>query len=72
MEALEDDCELIAVLKAADETGYSFGTIVRLLVMTGQRRSEVGGMRWQEIDVQTLFGQFPQMRTSQVGNTSCH
>ncbi|MBU2583100.1 MAG: site-specific integrase [Alphaproteobacteria bacterium] len=46
-----DDNELAAVLRAADETEYPFGTIVRLLVLTGQRRSEVGSMRWQDLDL---------------------
>ena len=54
-----DDGELAAVLKAADKTGYSFGTIVRLLVMTGQRRSEVGGMRWQDVDVTNAVWTIP-------------
>jgi integrase len=28
-----------------------FGRIVKLLALTGQRRTEVGGMRWSEIDL---------------------
>jgi integrase len=28
-----------------------FGAIVRLLILTGQRREEVGGMLWSEIDL---------------------
>ena len=46
-----DDDELVAVLTSADATGYPFGIIVRLLVQTGQRRSEVGSMRWQDLDL---------------------
>jgi len=38
---LTDD-ELKAVWKAADKTEGHFGTIVKLLMLTGQRRSEVG------------------------------
>lgn len=47
---LADD-ELASVLRAADQAAYPFGNIVRLLVLTGQRRSEVGGMRWQDLDL---------------------
>jgi integrase len=33
-----------------DEPNAQFADIVRLLVLTGQRREEVGGLRWSEID----------------------
>jgi integrase len=46
---LTDD-ELQAVWRAADSIGYPFGTIVQLLALTGQRRGEVAGMRWDEIE----------------------
>ena len=42
------DKELAAVYRAAD--GYPFGAIVRLLVLTGQRRSEIGSLKWDWID----------------------
>src|SRR5262249_8198885 len=31
--------------------GYPFGNIVQLLIVTGQRRDEVAGMRWQDLDL---------------------
>ncbi len=42
------DAELAAIWKAAPENGY--GRIVRLLMLTAQRREEIGGLRWSEID----------------------
>lgn len=39
-----DDDELVAVLKAAREIGYPFGTIVELLILTGQRKGEVAAI----------------------------
>ena len=39
--------ELAEVWRAA--TG-SFGDIIRLLVLTGQRRNEIGQLRWSEVD----------------------
>jgi integrase len=29
----------------------AFGDIVRLLVLTAQRREEIGGLRWEEVDL---------------------
>jgi len=44
---LSDD-ELAAIWSAAGSDDFS--RVVRLLLLTGQRRTEVGGMRWGEID----------------------
>jgi integrase len=41
---LSDD-EIRSVWGAAQEVGYPFGTICQLLVLTGQRRSEIGSLR---------------------------
>src|SRR6266436_3650861 len=46
---LTDD-ELRLVWKATDGDGWPFGPLVKLLVLTGQRLSEVGGMQWDELD----------------------
>jgi integrase len=45
---LTDD-ELKAVWRAAEKVGYPFGSIIQLLILTGQRRGEVGGMQWAEL-----------------------
>ncbi len=42
--------ELRAVWHAADATAYPFGPFFKLLILTAQRRDEVAGMRWSEID----------------------
>ncbi len=46
---LSDD-ELRAVWMAAEEIGWPFGRIVQLLILTDQRRDEVGEVRWSEVD----------------------
>lgn len=46
------DEELKAVWDAAD--GYPFGAIVRLLILTGQRRSEIAGLMWKHITDTTI------------------
>lgn len=43
--------ELSAVWNAADQQGYPFGPIVQLLILTAQRRAEVAGMTWDELDL---------------------
>jgi integrase len=45
---LTDD-ELRRVWLAADQIGYPFGVFVKLSILTGQRRSEIAGMRRNEL-----------------------
>jgi integrase len=42
--------ELRDVWRAADATTYPFGPFFKLLMLTAQRRAEVAGMLWSEID----------------------
>ncbi|NCP15310.1 MAG: integrase arm-type DNA-binding domain-containing protein [Sphingomonadales bacterium] len=44
------DSELRLIWKAAPACHRCFGPIVRLLIVTGQRREEVSGIRWEELD----------------------
>jgi integrase len=44
------DAEIAAIWRACGDDDY--GRIVRLLILTGQRRDEVGGMRWAELGPQ--------------------
>jgi integrase len=48
-ERVLSNAELVAVWKACEECG-TFGKVVQLLVLTGARRSEIGGMCWLELD----------------------
>ncbi len=57
------DGELAVVWQAAGRIGWPFGPIVRLLIMTGQRRDEVAGMRWEEIDRTRLLWTLPAERS---------
>ncbi|MCB1469192.1 MAG: tyrosine-type recombinase/integrase, partial [Rhizobiaceae bacterium] len=57
------DWELALILEAAKETGWPFGDFVRLLALTGQRRSEVAGMKWSEIDLDEMLWTIPAART---------
>jgi integrase len=40
--------ELVAVWRACEDD--NFGRIVKLLILTAARRTEIGGLRWDEID----------------------
>lgn len=44
------DAELIWFWRACDELGWPFGRIAQLLLLTSQRRDEVGGTRWRELE----------------------
>ena len=55
------DAELAAVWKAAPDNDY--GRIVRLLMLTGQRRDEIGALRWSEIDLEAKTITLPGERT---------
>jgi len=53
--------ELSAVWQEAGDGDY--GTIVKLLVLTGQRREEVGGMLWSEVDLDGSIWRIQSERT---------
>src|SRR6516164_9450707 len=55
------DAELAAIWNACPEG--DFGNIVKLLILTGQRRSEIGGLRWSEIDLRNGQINLPGERT---------
>ncbi len=48
---------------AAGKLGEPFGTIVKLLLLTGQRRDEVGGIRRAELDADLSLLSLPSTRT---------
>jgi integrase len=56
------DQELALILRAAAELGYPFGPLVRLLVLTGQRREEVAGLNWSELDREKALWTLPAHR----------
>jgi integrase len=59
---LTDD-ELKAVWRSCEELGWPFGSLVRFLILTGQRRGEVAGMRWSELDLAGKAWMLPKERT---------
>lgn len=42
--------EFVIVWRSVEKLGYPFGHAIRMMMLTGQRRDEVSGMRWKEIN----------------------
>lgn len=58
--------EMQLVWNAFEAEGRPFGTLFRLLLLTGQRRNEVAGMRWdelRELDTDQALWEIPSSRT---------
>lgn len=56
------DEELRAIWLAAEEIGYPLGPAVQLMILTGQRRSEVLEAEWQEFDLVRGLWSIPRER----------
>jgi integrase len=57
------DEEAAAIWRAAGEAPLPYGAIVRLLMLTGQRREEVAGMTWAELSEDLATWTIPATRT---------
>jgi integrase len=62
------DQELRAVWQAAGQMGV-YGSLVRVLILTGQRRGEIAGLTWDEIDLDKGLISLPRER---VKNNRAH
>jgi integrase len=60
-ERVLSDAELVAVWRACGDD--DFGRIVRLLIVLGNRRQEIGGMRWSELDLDAGVWTLPEERS---------
>jgi integrase len=58
-----DDQELTQLILAARKIGGPYGGIVELLALTGQRREEVAGLTWRELDLEERTWTIPKSRT---------
>jgi integrase len=58
---LSDD-ELCAFWRATANLGYPSGALLRMLLLTGQRRREVGSARWNEFDFNEKVWTIPAER----------
>jgi integrase len=49
------DAELAQVFKTTIKLGYPFGPMFQLLILVGARRDEIAGLRWSEIQGDTII-----------------
>jgi integrase len=68
-ERILHELEILRLFEVTKAEGYPFGTIYELLLYTGQRRGEVSGMRWSEIDFDRRVWTIPVTRSK---NGSAH
>jgi integrase len=57
------DAEVGAIWRASGSMGLPFGPLVRLLLLTGQRREEVAALRWSELSADLSIWTLPGART---------
>jgi integrase len=57
------DAEIIAAWGALDGESRNLAALFKVLLLTGQRRGEVVGMRWSEVDTQAGWWEIPGERT---------
>jgi len=55
--------ELVAIINTAKQMGGAFGSIIRMLILTAQRRNEVSEMAWDELDLDNNQWGIPSSRT---------
>jgi integrase len=63
-----NDEELRAVWEAAEETEYPYGPLFRMLILTGQRKSEVAKAVWSEFDMVRRLWTIPAERMKMEDN----
>ena len=56
------DEEIKAFWQAVTAEGWPFSSVFKVLLLTGQRREEVAGMRWREVDLDA--GNGPSLRSA--------
>lgn len=66
------DCELRLAWLAAGDLGYPFGGYYRSLALTGQRREEVAGMDWKELNRDAAQWRLPAERAKNGRATVIH
>jgi integrase len=58
---LSDD-EIVSFWKGCDTLGWPFGSLFRLLLLTAQRRDEVGSISWSEVNLESGLWTLPRER----------
>ena len=56
------DAEIAALWRGSETLGYPFGPLYQVLLLTGARKSEVSGARWNEFDLNKKIWTVPPER----------
>lgn len=62
-ERVLSDQEVVEIWRAAGDAAAPYSSIIRLLILTGQRRGEVAGMAWNELAEDMVIWSLPRERT---------
>jgi integrase len=62
-ERVLSDIEIAEIWRASGDTAPPYGSIIRLLILTGQRRGEVAGIAWNELTEALATWNLPGNRT---------
>jgi integrase len=62
-ERVLDNAEIAAVWRGTDKLGEPYAQFVKLLLLTGQRRTEVSAMTWTEVDLDKGIWTLPSERS---------
>jgi integrase len=57
------DAEVVRLWHACDQAGWPYGSCVKILALTGQRRDEVTRMEWRELDLERRTWTLPGSKT---------
>jgi integrase len=67
-----DNGEIKVFWAACDELGWPYGPLCKLLLLTAQRRDEVGGMEWAEIDLERRLWSLPREKAKNDQGHTVH
>jgi|SRR5215469_15435730 len=67
-----DDNEIVRFWTACETLGPPFASLFQLLLLTAQRRDEVGGMGWSEVDLERREWRIPRERAKNAKASVVH
>jgi integrase len=56
------DKEIVAIWNALPKRGQHYGSVIKLLMLTGCRADEIGWLRWSEVDMERKMISLPEDR----------
>ena len=63
--------QVFELWRAWKTLGYPYGPLFQFMLVTGQRRGEVAGMRWEDLDVENAVWSLPPASTKAKRSHQC-